>query len=185
MGKSGMDVILSLSGLRNFSDNYPDDNLERTFDFSYVSSIVFSLEEMYGFHYAQEIALQVGKAAFGDCLKNFGVLTGVQDLAFKVLPLQLKIRTGLPAAVKLINQLSDQVTTISENEFEYVMTVHQCPVCWGREDVNNPVCQLSVGLLQESLKWVSGGREFNVFESKCKAAGDVNCEFLIQKEPLS
>ncbi len=45
MGKSGMDVILSLSGLRNFSDNYPDDNLERTFDFSYVSSIVFSLEE--------------------------------------------------------------------------------------------------------------------------------------------
>jgi predicted hydrocarbon binding protein len=40
-------------------------------------------------------------------------------------------------------------------------------------------------LLQESLKWVSGGNEFRVNESKCVAVGDDVCEFIVQKEPIS
>ena len=52
--------------------------------------------------------------------------------------------------------------------------------------INNVVGLLfSTGLLQESLKWVSGGNEFRVNESKCVAAGDSVCEFIIQKEPLT
>jgi predicted hydrocarbon binding protein len=40
-------------------------------------------------------------------------------------------------------------------------------------------------LLQEALKWVSGGSEFRVNESKCVAVGDAVCEFVIQKEPIA
>jgi predicted hydrocarbon binding protein len=34
------------------------------------------------------------------------------------------------------------------------------------------------------LKWVSGGNEFRVNESKCVAVGDDVCEFVIQKDPI-
>jgi len=41
------------------------------------------------------------------------------------------------------------------------------------------------GLLQAGLKWVSGGMEFRVNESKCVAVGDEACEFVIRKEPIT
>ena len=56
--------------------------------------------------------------------------------------------------------------------------------CWGRHGADKPVCYIATGLLQESLKWVSGGKEFRVNESKCIGAGDEACEFVIQKEPI-
>ena len=40
-------------------------------------------------------------------------------------------------------------------------------------------------LLQEGLKWLSGGNEFRVNESRCMAMGDTVCEYIIQKTPIS
>jgi hypothetical protein len=55
----------------------------------------------------------------------------------------------------------------------------------GAADLAFVVCYMATGLLQEALKWVSGGNEFRVNESKCVALGDAVCEFIIQKEPIS
>jgi predicted hydrocarbon binding protein len=43
---------------------------------------------------------------------------------------------------------------------------------------------MATGLLQEGLKWVSGGREFKVVQTTCHAMGDPDCEFAIYKAPL-
>jgi predicted hydrocarbon binding protein len=66
-----------------------------------------------------------------------------------------------------------------------IYTIHRCPVCWGRKDLDKPVCFIAVGLLQEGLKWVSGGNDFRVYETKCVSMGDEVCEFTIQKMPIS
>jgi len=185
MGKNGLNAILNLAGLSNYVDNYPADNLEKTFDFADVSSINIALEEMYGPRGGRGLALRAGRATFSDALKNFGALAGVGDLAFKVLPLQAKLRIGIPAMAKIFTQVSDQHSTVEERENEFVYTIHKCPVCWGRAGVDKPVCFIAVGLLQEGLKWVSGGNEFRVNESKCIALGEEICEFIIQKEPIA
>jgi len=44
---------------------------------------------------------------------------------------------------------------------------------------------MGAGLLQEGLKWLSGGREFKVVQVTCHAAGDENCEYQIMKEPIA
>jgi len=185
MGKNGLNAILNLAGLNTYVDNYPVDTLEKSFDFADLSSINIALEEMYGPRGGRGLALRAGRATFGDALRNFGALAGVGDLAFKVLPLQAKLRIGLPAVAKIFTQISDQHSTVEEHENEFVYTIHKCPVCWGRSGVDKPVCFIAVGLLQESLKWVSGGNEFRVNESKCIALGDGVCEFIIQKEPIA
>jgi predicted hydrocarbon binding protein len=51
--------------------------------------------------------------------------------------------------------------------------------------MDKPVCFIATGLLQEGLKWVSGGHEFRVYETKCISMGDEVCEFNIQKTPVS
>ena len=162
MGKNGLNAILNLAGLNNYVDSYPADNLEKTFDFADLSSINIALEEMYGPRGGRGLALRAGRATFADALRNFGALAGAGDLAFKVLPLQAKMRIGIPAMAKIFSQVSDQYSTVEERENEFVYTIHKCPVCWGRSGVDKPVCFIAVGLLQEGLKWVSGGNEFRV-----------------------
>ncbi|HFC10073.1 MAG TPA: 4-vinyl reductase [Chloroflexi bacterium] len=185
MGKNGLNAILNLAHLPHLIDNMPADNLDKAFDFAYVSAINLALEEMYGPRGGRGLALRAGRAAFAEGLRNFGALAGVGDLAFKVLPLKAKLRIGLPAMAKIFTQVSDQITTVEEKEHEYIYTIHRCPVCWGRQGTTDkPVCYMAVGLLQEGLKWVSGGNEFRVNESKCVAKGDEVCEFIIQKEPI-
>lgn len=185
MGRNGLNAILNLAGLNHYVDNYPSDNLEKGFDFVELSAIGVGLEEMYGPRGGRGLALRAGRATFADSLKNFGALAGVGDLAFKVLPLQAKLRIGLPAMAKIFTQVSDQHSTVEEKDNEFIYTIHKCPVCWGRQDVDKPVCFFATGLLQEGLKWVSGGNEFRVNEARCHATGDEVCEFIIQKEPLS
>jgi predicted hydrocarbon binding protein len=185
MGRNGLNAILNLAGLNEYIENSPPDNLEKGFDFSELSAIGTALEEMYGPRGGRGLALRAGRATFSDALRNFGALAGVADLAFVVLPLQSKLRIGLPAFAKIFTQLSDQHTTVEEQDNEFIWTIHKCPCCWGRVGVDKPVCFIATGLLQESLKWVSGGNEFRVNESKCVALGDEVCEFIIQKEPIA
>jgi len=185
MGRNGLNAILNLAGLTKYTDGYPPDNLEKGFDFSELSSLGVALEEMYGPRGGRGLALRAGRATFSDALKDFGALAGVGDLAFKVLPLQAKLRIGLPAMAKIFSQVSDQHSTVEEKDTEFIYTIHKCPVCWGRTDTDKPVCFIATGLLQEGLKWISGGNEFRVNESRCHAMGDDVCEFVVQKEPLS
>ncbi|MBN2548405.1 MAG: 4-vinyl reductase [Anaerolineales bacterium] len=185
MGKNGLNAILNLAHLPHLIDNYPPDNLEREFNFADFSALNLALEEMYGPRGGRGLALRAGRAAFADALRNFGALAGAGDLAFKVLPLQAKMRIGLPAMARIFTQISDQLSTVQEFENEFIYTIHRCPVCWGRSGSDKPVCFIATGLIQEGLKWVSGGNEFRVNESKCCAMGDEVCEFVVQKTPIS
>ncbi len=183
MGKNGLNAILNLAHLPELIDNYPPDNLGREFDFADFSAFNMALEEMYGPRGGRGLALRAGRAAFADSLRNFGALAGAGDLAFKVLPLRAKMRIGIPAMAKIFSQISDQHSTVEERENVFFYTIHRCPVCWGRHDEEKPVCFVAAGLLQEGLKWLSGGNEFRVNESKCFAKNDDVCEFVIQKTP--
>jgi len=183
MGKNGVNAILNLANLQHLIDNYPPPNLNREFDFSYFSAIWGALEEMYGPRGGRGLALRAGRATFAEGLRNFGALAGAGDLAFKVLPLQIKLKIGLPAMARIFTQTSDQHSTVEEKEDHFIYTIHKCPVCYGRH-IDKPGCHIATGLLQEGLKWVSGGYDFRVVETKCIAVNDDVCEFEIMKEPV-
>jgi predicted hydrocarbon binding protein len=184
MGKNGLNAILNLAHLPHLIDNFPPDNLEREFDFADFTAVNWALEEMYGPRGGRGLALRAGRAAFNDALRNFGALAGVGDLAFKVLPLHIKLRIGIPAMAKIFSQISDQYSTVQERENDFIYTIHRCPQCWSRSGLDKPVCFIGAGLLHQGLIWVSGGSEFRVNESKCFAMGDSVCEYTIQKIPI-
>ncbi len=185
MGKNGLNAILNRAHLPHLIDHYPPDNLDREFNFAEFSAFTLALEEMYGPRGGRGLALRAGRAAFADSLRNFGALAGAGDLAFKVLPLQIKMRIGIPAMARIFSQISDQYSTVEERETNFVYTIHRCPVCWGRKNSDKPVCYVAMGLLQEMVKWLSGGNEFRVVETRCCAMNDTVCEFIIDKIPIS
>lgn len=183
MGKNGINAILNLANASELIDHYPPDNLDRQFDFAKFSSVFGALEEMYGPRGGRGLALRAGRATFNNGLRNFGALAGVGDLAFKVLPLGAKLRIGVPAMARIFSTVSDQHSTTQEFSDHFIYTIHRCPVCWGRHS-DKPDCYIATGLLQEGLKWLSGGMEFRVIETKCIAVGDPSCDFMIYKEPI-
>ena len=183
-GKGGLNSILNYAGLNFLIDNLPPDNLEREFDFSYFSRINKALSEIYGERGGRGISLRIGKTTFDDVLKDYGDLAGVGDKNFKVLPMQEKIKFGLNAMARVFSEKSDQKSTLLDEGAHFVYRVERCPICWGRDRQDQPVCYYMVGLLQEGLCWVTGGKEFQVVETRCIAMGDPVCDFEIPKKHL-
>ena len=90
--------------------------------------------------------------------------------------------TGFPSASFFRD--GDCVLTLGEDEGQYLWVIERCPVCWQRK-TDAPCCHLAVGILQESLKWASGGKEFDVTETSCIAKGDETCTITIGKRPVT
>ncbi len=185
LGKDELTAVIDLAHLSHLLDNFPPDNLAKEFNFLNVSAINQALEEKYGWRGGRGLSLRVGREIFASGIKHYGALAGVNDQAFRELPLQARLEVGLLAMARIFSQLSDQQIRLEEHQDAYVYTIEGCPDCLGRKDLDKPVCFMEVGLLQEGLKWISGGEEFRVNESKCVAMGDEVCEFVIQKSPLS
>ena len=185
IGDASMQAVLNLAHLSHLIENYPPANLERGFDFSHYTALNIGLEEMYGERGGRGVALRAGRRTFQEALSNFGALAGTGDAAFKVLPLGSKLKIALPALAKIFSSISDQETSLEEHSHHYEYIVTRNPVCWGRRGEARPVCFMQVGLLQEALHRISGGREFRVDEANCLACGDDACRFILQKEPIS
>ncbi len=185
MGRNGLSAILNMGGLAHWIENPPPDDMEKgEFDFAYMSALNQALEEMYGPRGGRGLQLRLGRVLFAQGLSTFGGLVGASDLAFKVLPLQAKLKTGLPAIAKVFDSLSDQVSYVTDPGGDYYLyNIGRCSMCWERH-VDHPVCYIATGIIDEALRWLSGGRTFRVDEISCIGMGDKTCSYAVYKEPL-
>ncbi|MFZ5883813.1 MAG: V4R domain-containing protein [Chloroflexota bacterium] len=183
MGKNGVHALLKLASLHSLLDHYPPDTAERAFPFSTVSSLTATLEQLYGPHGGRGLALRIGRACFNHGIRPYGGQMGITETAFRLLPLPAKISAGAKAFAALFNTFTDQKVRIEEDNGTLLWHIERCPLCWGRH-THEPVCHLAVGLLQEALYWLSGGKVFNVEEKTCIAAGDDTCTIVIDQTPI-
>ncbi len=182
-GKNGIDVVLRLAGLEHLINNYPPKNRDKVFDFSDFSMINQAIREIYGERGGRVLAIRAGRATFKELFSTYGAMTGMTDMALRLIPLKIKISLGLNAMARVINMVSDQLNTVTEQENEFLYSIARCPTCWGVKGMEAPVCAMQAGLIQEALSWVSGGKRFKVSEIECRGMGAESCVFLINKEP--
>lgn len=183
MGRNGLNALLNLTDLRQFINDLPPDNLAREFDFAYISNLNKGLEDIYGARGGRGLALRGGRALFARGLKGFGALAGVGDLAFRVLGVNTKLKIGLPAVARIFTQFSDQTSRVVEYEDHFLYYIDRCSMCWG-QTCDRPVGYIAAGILQESLRWLSGGLEYRVEELECISMGASAGVFRIDKEPI-
>jgi predicted hydrocarbon binding protein len=183
MGRNGVHAVLKLASLSSFLDNYPPDNTERAFPFSTISSMTDVLEQVYGPHGGRGLALRIGRACFNNGIRQYGTQMGITEMAFRLLPLPAKLSAGAKAFAELFNRFTDQKVRVEEDGEKLLWHIERCPLCWERH-AHEPVCHLAVGVLQEALYWVSGGKVFNVEEKTCIAAGDETCTIEIEQSPV-
>jgi len=184
IGKSGVESVLYLASLENSNWSRPSAHDERAFSFEEISKLHQSLEQAYGPRGGRGLALRAGRACFKYGIKEYGSMLGLTEMAFRLLPIATKLHTGARVFSDLFNKHSDQRVRIEETDESILWHIERCPLCWERT-ADEPVCHLAVGLLQEALYWLSGGKVFNVEETACHARGDAYCTIAIQKIPLT
>jgi len=183
MGRNGVNAILKLASLPSLMEAYPSDDAKLAFPFTTLSSITDMLEHAYGPHGGRGLALRVGRACFNYGVRQYGTQLGLTEMAFRLLPLPLKVNAGARIFAELFNNYTDQRVRVEEDDGKLFWHIDRCPLCWERK-AQDPVCHLAVGLLQEALYWLSGGKVFNVEEQTCIAAGDATCTIVIDQSPI-
>jgi len=183
MGRNGVNAILKLASLTPLMETYPSDTTELAFSFDTLSSITNMLEHAYGPHGGRGLALRVGRACFNYGVRQYGTQLGLTEMAFRLLPLPMKVSAGAKVFAELFNNFTDQRVRVEEEGGRLLWHIERCPLCWERKS-QDPVCHLAVGLLQEALYWLSGGKVFNVEEQTCIASGDPACTIVIDQTPI-
>jgi predicted hydrocarbon binding protein len=184
IGRTGVHAILNFASHSEFIENYPPASPDRTFPFESVSGLQSALEQAYGPRGGRGVAVRIGRACFGYGLREYGSQLGITETAFRLLPLHTKMHVGASSFAELFNHHSDQVVRVEEDAEAIYWHIDRCPLCWGRK-ADQPVCHLAVGLLQEALYWLSGGKIFAVEETRCIACGDSSCTIRVDKQPIS
>jgi predicted hydrocarbon binding protein len=185
MGVNGVDAVLRLSPPGSFiQDASGQVKTDQAFSFETVSLLQSSLEQAYGPRGGRGLALRIGRACFKYGLKEYGSMLGLTEMAFRLLSLPVKLHIGAKTFADLFNKHTDQRVRVEEKDNQILWHIERCPLCWERK-AEEPICHLAVGLLQESLYWLSGGKIFNVEETACIAKGDAACSIVIDQTPLS
>jgi predicted hydrocarbon binding protein len=183
LGRNGLNAVLNLAQLLHLINNFPPNNFDLGFSFEDVGTIFETLDSMYGPIGGRGLALRAGRACFKYGIREFGPVLGISDLAFRLLPLNMKLKVGAEVFVDVFNRYTDQVVRLEEDPNQFLWHIERCPVCWGRK-TETTCCYLAVGILQEALFWVSGGRNFMVEEIQCIAQGEEACTIRIERQPL-
>jgi predicted hydrocarbon binding protein len=183
LGEHGFNSVLNQAGQSVLIGNYPPNDMEKEFDYSYFSAISAALELVYGDKSARMLAKRSGNVAFRQMIKDFGEPVNIHTDAFKALPVDEKIATGLKVVRGMFSNTKEEpIVRLDSGHFLY--SVHYCPACWGRTTAE-PACHLVTSILHASLSWVTDGLEFNIVQTSAHSCGAPTCDFEIPPNPIA
>ena len=142
------------------------------------------LEKVYGPVAGRGMAIRSGRAGFRYLLRGSGEELGYTDMDFKLLPLKERIRVGLDTLAGFINREMGQCIQVTGNSDDIFWTMENYPAPVSGQD-HRSICHLVLGLLQETLSWVSAGKTYSVEEIHCRDQGFPTCTLRIHLQPLA
>lgn len=182
LGQSGLNAVLKLAGLAQYVDALPPDDLTRAFAFDNLAAMTGAVEQMYGLK-ARRLLHNIGAAWLRQGVQTFGALNGMSDPAFAALPAPERGQLALLALADVFTRFSDQTSRVSVTATGYDFVIDNSAFACGR-GADRPVCGVMVGLLEETLPWATGGLNYPVRETTCRAMGAAMCTIEVLKQPV-
>ncbi|MCJ7548472.1 MAG: hypothetical protein MUQ30_02180 [Anaerolineae bacterium] len=182
IGDRGTQAVLTTARLPELIEGMPPADFEPGLTHAEVGRLFEAVESVYGVSGGRRLVRQAGQASFKYWIEGFGSIVGLADVAFRVLPLKLRVKIGIEVVAKISNRYSGQRVVLGEGRDSYFVVLERCGFCEGQR-ADAPICAFPVGLLEETLFWISRGNSFSVEETSCIACGDPVCTICIGKEP--
>lgn len=173
MGRSGLTTILRQAGLQHQAGNLPPDNYQTALHAVEYTALVQAIENYYG-RGARGTLTRIGHAAFGQLRQSQKFKARLYRLAFRFLPVQQRKLMALRWLAREMALPGGQVT-VHLDDRHIAFVDRESDTTFGRTR-DTEICWLTVGEIQEALKWATG-TEYDVAEMSCKAKGDPACRF--------
>lgn len=183
LGQAATNAVINLARLPQIGGDMPPDGDVKAGCFRDITAVQLALEALYGRRGGQGVALRSGRASASLLLRRYSEKMGFRELSFRLQPVAVRIRQGLEIFAHTMSDLCSLTISITENDHAWQWEIQECPVCWQRQS-EAAICHFFVGLLQEFLNSISGGKLYSVVESECVAAGKDACVFTIDKAAL-
>ena len=179
MGKNGLNAVLRMSGLEQYVDNLPPDDLNPSVKSSDYARLNEAIEDFYG-RGGRGILRRIGKASFQYAVREQSALLGLAGVALKLLPRRARVLFILNSLASALKKTNPQVQVeVQELGDKYAYVAHTCSVCYGRQS-DKPICHLYVGTIDEAVEWATG-TTYQVRETHCIARGDPYCRFEVDE----
>jgi predicted hydrocarbon binding protein len=189
VGEKGLAIVLRDAGLERFIDNYPPEEVEKpSGNITYGDYAAFSTSLLNFFgRAAKSMLLRTGRLSALYAVEKQGKAFGIAILvASRVLPIPTQLKVGME---KIQEGLRKQARAVGQDirarvedrgdKLAYIM--EDCSMCAGKQ-ADGPICWLFTGSLRESIHWLTG-REFEIVETECRAAGAPACVWEVPKTP--
>lgn len=184
IGKIELSSALNLAGLFFLMKDGSCAEERQVDPFEMLGMVQGALEQTYGLRGGQGLALRTGRVFFSQLIREYGSSIGLSDVNFSLYSPEQKIKAVIDHLAVFFNQQTDRSITITSTEDHIFWRFEGCPFCLERHE-SEPVCHLPVGILQEGLYWVSGGKIYDVVEVACIACGDPACIIRINRTPFA
>jgi predicted hydrocarbon binding protein len=125
---------------------------------------------------ARGTLVRIGRILWGRLLENASLPDKAQAQLARNLPGSLRPKAIIELLARFMREHNADVT-IHSLDLDLLLADHVGAATIGQKE-NGPICIVTLGLIQEALIWVSG-REYDVEEVSCFAAGGDACEFKI------
>ncbi len=183
LGVNGYSAVLTTARLTHLIEVLPPSDFEPGMTFVEVGRLFEALESIYGVQGSHRLARRAGQESFKYWVEGLSGVLGIADVLFSVLPIGWRVRIGLETLAEIFNRYSGQRVVLGESHHGYFLALERCGFCEGRR-TESPACAFPIGVLDETLFWVSRGRRFSIEETACIACGDPVCSLLVEKTPL-
>jgi predicted hydrocarbon binding protein len=188
VGAKGMGVVLRDAKLERFAGNYPADVLKPSgsITFGEYASLNAGLLNFFG-RAGKSMAYRVGRISAKHAIDQQSAMFGIAALlAAKVLPYPTQLKMGFDAMIdgfRKVYEGSGQKFSgrIEDRGDSFVMIMPECANCAGKQS-SEPMCLIHVGVIQESIHWLSG-KEPEVKQTAARSMGADACMWEVSKKP--
>lgn len=146
-------------------------------------AFIGAMETLHGKLGARGIALRIGRASFRGFVRIFGTEEGFEEPEYRLLPVRKRARAGLEKFAAIFACACGMKIAVDTEPDAWIWTIADCRQC-SNPLIETTVSHFMLGLLQEYLGWISGGKVFQVEETACQADGAANCVIRIARLPL-
>lgn len=182
IGEGGYEAVLSTARLPELIETLPPEDFKPGLTYREIGRLFEAMESIYGVSGGRRFVRQAGQASFRYWMEGFGGILGLADVVFRIMPIKLRLKIAVEVVAEIMNRYSGQHLVLGEGSDGYFVVLERCGFCEGRR-TEVPICAFPVGLLDETLFWVSRGHRFSVEETSCIACGDPVCTIFIDREP--
>ena len=187
-GKQGVATILRQAKLERMIDNYPSEslNIKGQYTYEQYAQINTALLTFLG-RGGRSVVMRAGRISFNKGLEHYGPMLGAATTAMKLLPEGTRLKAGLEAQKFFWDKLYKDAglptigVKVEDHGDHFIFEFGDCMACAGKAS-DAPMCFLTVGYLQEGIKWLTG-KDYEIREIACRSMGANACVYEINKTP--